>query len=380
MESWSQVRIFHSGDEYYASLLQDIRGAKKSITIESYIFAIDKLTTQIINALAEARDRGCSVQIVVDGFGSYYYILELDRLCVQRGLELRVFHPFPYPFLWVRELFAKYSLNGSFFFKSMNRRNHRKITIIDEKRAYLGSLNFIQDHCETLVGPRAWRDTGVFVEGPPLKSLVMAFQISYLRTQVKGLATWLTRWRKGGEPFQDVLRLNSTQKMRRRLYKNLLLRLSSAKSRIYITTAYFLPRRSLLRVLMKASRRGVEVQLLIPGKSDAPIVKWAAFYIVRLLLKKNIAIYEYQKSILHAKTMIIDDEVFIGSFNLNHRSILHDLEVEVVLRDPHSLQNMLRQWDADLKNSRAVNEKDFAPPYFFTRWLYKLAFRLRYML
>jgi cardiolipin synthase len=361
-------------------MLQDIRKATQSITIETYIFNIDPLTLNILDALGDARARGVSVKIIVDGFGAYYNIPELDRLCSRRGLELRVFHPLPYPLLFVREFFSKYSLSGSLFYKSLNRRTHRKVTIIDEKRAYLGSLNFTQDHSAQYKGDRAWRDTGVWVEGPPIKALVLAFQISYLRTYVKGLTQWIGRWKLNREPFEKVLRLNSTQKSRRRLYKDLLARLSRAEKRIYVTTAYFLPKRSLLRAFLKAAQRGVDVQILMPGKSDVPMVKWAAFSMVRFLLQKKITIFEYQKSILHAKTMIIDDDVFIGSFNLNHRSILHDLEVEVVLRDPESLKSMLNQWALDIQNSKLVGEKDFGRPSWLIRPLYRLAFRLRYLL
>lgn len=380
MESWSYVRIFHSGDEYYESLIQDIRQAQRSITIESYIFAYDRLTERILEELAHARERGCTVKIVVDGFGSYYYIPQLDRVCRQYGIEFRVFHPFPYPLLLARQLFARYSLNASLLMKRMNRRTHRKITIIDEKRVYLGSFNFTQEHCQSLVGTRAWRDTGVCVEGPPVRRLVLAFHISYLRTYIRSMLSWVNRWRLRADPDSGLLRLNTTQKMRRDLYRDLLRRLSHAQKRLYITTAYFLPRRSLLRALLKAARRGVDVQILIPGKSDVPVVKWAAFNIVRFLLEKRVPIFEYQKTILHAKTMVIDDEVFIGSFNLNHRSILHDLEVEVILRDPNSLQNMLQQWQTDISNSRLVSAKDFAAPSWFARILYNIAFRLRYML
>lgn len=380
MESWSKVRIFHSGDEYFESMLQDIRGAQRSITIESYIFEDDALTRKILNELSEARKRGCSVKIVVDGFGSYFAIPRLDQYCETHGLEFRVFHPLPYPIIWARHFFMRYTQNGPTPFRRMNRRTHRKITIIDETCAYLGSLNFTQDHCAQYKGAEAMRDTGVRLEGPGIKRLVLAFQISYLRTYMRGILEWVGRWKFNEPPSKNSLRLNTTKKMRKLLYKDLLRRLSQAQNRIYITTAYFLPRRSLMRALIKASQRGTDVQLLIPGKSDVPMVKWAAFNIVRLLVKKRIPIFEYQKSILHAKTMIIDDEVFIGSFNLNHRSVMHDLEVEVVLRDQESLQNMLIQWQKDLDDSRVASDKDFAPPSWIARLIYRLAFRLRYLL
>ncbi|WP_080602391.1 phospholipase D-like domain-containing protein [Bdellovibrio bacteriovorus] len=380
MESWSQVQIFHSGDDFFLSLSQDIRQARRSVTIESYIFAEDKLTKAILQELTNARERGCTVKIVVDGFGSYTTIPYLDRFCTDNGLELRVFHPLPYPLIWAHQFVLKYSWRGSLLFKRLNRRTHRKIAIVDEKRAYLGSMNFTQEHCASFVGDKAWRDTGVWVEGEPVKRLVLAFQISYLRTFMKGLLTWVGRWRINEDIAHSVLRLNTTQRTRKKLYRDLLRRISHAENRIYLTTAYFLPRRSLLRALLKAAHRGVDVQLLIPGKSDVPMVKWAAFYIVRLLIQRQIPIFEYQKSILHAKTMIIDNEAFVGSFNLNHRSILHDLEVEVILKDPALLQNMLEQWHMDIENSKPASEKDFATPSWLTRILYKIAFRLRYML
>ena len=380
MESWRDIRIFHSGDEYYHALVQDIRQAQKSVTIETYIFNLDKLTETILEELSNARERGCNIKIIVDGFGSYNHIPQLSKMCALRGIEFRVFHPFPYPLLWARKMATEFSSSLLFFIKHINRRTHRKITIIDEKIAYLGSFNFTQDHCESLVGTKAWRDTGICVSGPPIKQLVLAFQITYLRTYVKNLLNWVGRWSLKNDPYQDLLRLNTTQRSRRRLYKDLLKKIAHSQTRIYLTTAYFLPKRSLLRALLKAARRGVDVQLLIPGKSDVPMVKWAAFNIVRFLLQKRIPLYEYQKTILHAKTMIIDQEVFIGSSNLNHRSIMHDLEVEVVLRDPATLANMLRQWDIDKQNSKKILEKDYTARSIFTRIIHKIAFRLRYLL
>ena len=167
--------------------------------------------------------------------------------------------------------------------------------------------------------------------------------------------------------------------MRRFLYKGMLRKISQADHRVYITTAYFLPKRSVLKALIKAAERGVDVKILLPGKTDVPFVKWAAFFLVQFLLQKKIPIFEYQKSILHAKTMIIDDEVYVGSFNLNYRSLFHDLEVLVRLDDRNSLNEMTTQWEEDLRNSRQVSEKDFGSSW-IARLIYRIAFRLRYML
>ncbi|MNJ94680.1 Cardiolipin synthase [compost metagenome] len=374
MEKWSHVEIFYSGDEYYRSLIEAIRHAQKSITVETYIFDIDSFTETVLKELAEARVRGCDVKIVVDGFGTYAWIPQLRSFCQKHHIDLKVFQPLPSPLAWIFRYFWALSK----YFKRFNRRTHRKITIVDEKRAYLGSLNFTKHH----VGPQSWRDTGVCVEGPLVARLSIAFHITYLRTIHRGLLGLLARfqWNPSVDPATSLLRLNTTQRMRRRLYLDLLRRLNTAEKRIYITTAYFLPKRKILRALTRAAKRGVDVRILIPGKSDVPLVKWAAFNIIHLLQKKGVKLYEYKKSILHAKTMILDDTVFVGSFNLNHRSLIHDLEVEVILPGAKSCESMLKQWEIDLSHSQEMTVEDYTASTFLGRVFYKLAFRLRYML
>jgi len=207
----------------------------------------------------------------------------------------------------------------------------------------------------------------------------MAVQITYLRTVYRGILTWVSRWMLPKSSFSSALQLNTTQKMRRALYRDLLRLIAQADKRIYITTAYFLPKRKLLKALIQASNRGVDVILLLPGKSDVPLVKWAAFYIVRLLLMSRIPIFEYSGSVLHAKNMIVDDTAYVGSFNLNHRSLLHDLEVIARFADKTSLESMLSQWEADLVNSVQLKERNYNSSW-LSHWFYKVAFLLRYML
>ncbi|MBO9668258.1 MAG: phosphatidylserine/phosphatidylglycerophosphate/cardiolipin synthase family protein [Bdellovibrio sp.] len=378
MESWSQVQIFHTGDAYFSSLLQDIQVAQKSISIECYIFEMDRLTENILRELSKAQQRGVSVKLVIDGFGSYYAIPLLSRFCQQHHIELRIFHALPYPSTWLRRIPAFNKISQASWWRRMNRRNHRKITIIDEKVAYLGSMNFTEVHCEKYVGNSAWRDTGARVEGPPVFPLVRAFQVTYLRTIYTGLLALANRLRAPANMFNTAVQLNTTTRMRRYLYRHILREINHSQKRLYITTAYFLPKRSVLKALLKAAERGVDVRLLLPGKTDVPFSKWASFFLVRFLLQKKLPIYEYQKSILHAKTMIIDDQVYVGSFNLNYRSLFHDLEVIAHFKDDGSLQNMLNQWSEDLNNSKLASEKDSSS--WVSRILYKIAFRLRYML
>lgn len=380
MDSWSAVQLFHTGDTYFESLIKDIQSAQDSITIESYIFDMDKLTENILEELAAAAKRGVSVKLILDGFGAYYSIPPVLKFCQQHGIELRVFHIMPYPSSWLRRVPAFDLIRKASWWRRMNRRNHRKVIIFDEKTAYLGSLNFAQVHCAKYVGEHAWRDTGARVQGPAVRQLVIATQITYLRTIYKGFLSWISRWREPSAPLSSAVQLNTTQKMRKHLYRDMLRKISHSKKRLYITTAYFLPKRSLLRVLIHAKERGVDVKLLIPGKSDVPFSKWASFFLVRFLIQKGIPVYEYQKSILHAKTMVIDDDVFVGSFNLNYRSLFHDLEVIAHFKDAQTREDMLTQWNEDISNSLNIGENSFAATSWVFRTLSKIAFRLRYML
>lgn len=374
MTPWTFIEIFYSGDKYFESLLADLKKAQHSITLESYIFTWDSLTLEVLSELKNARERGCDVKVIVDGFGSSAWIPQLRAFCRKHDIDFRVFQPMPSFLGWIFTYFWKLSK----YFKRFNRRNHRKVTIIDEKRAYLGSLNFTKSH----VGPQAWRDTGVCVEGIGVKRLSIAFHITYLRTIHRGFLGLLKRlqWQPKMDMNTSLVRLNTTQRQRRRLYVDLLRRIKTAEKHIYVTTAYFLPKRSLIRALSRAAKRGVDVRIIVPGKSDVPIVKWAAFSLLHLLKRKGVLVYEYRKSILHAKTMIIDDVCFIGSQNLNHRSLLHDLEVEAVFKDERTLQNMLTQWQVDIQHSQEVSATEYKATSWPARFFYKLAFRLRYML
>lgn len=379
---WQYSHFYHSGDEYYSSLLACIHRAQRSITIESYIFAYDKLTLLILLELGHAVKRGCEVKLLIDGFGSYYWLPRLEKECSRLGINLRIYHPLPNGFRWFKSIFRYFSFRTFRFFRKMNRRNHRKISIIDEKIAFVGSLNFTQLHSESIMGDLAWRDSGVEVSGYPVKFLVQSFHNSWFRA--KKFRWTRFRWKKIKnkiyDPSKSLVRLNTNRTMRWRLYRDLVRKIRQSKNHILVTTAYFIPRRSLVRSLMKASQRGVRVEIILPGVSDAPVVKWAAYGITRRLAEAGIRIYEYQNRVLHAKYMIIDEWTSLGSLNLNHRSFMHDLEVETVFTDSKSVENLMIQWETDRRNSMITNEERFRAASWIKKTLSRLFFRLRYFL
>lgn len=386
MKIWKDVRLFHSGDSFLAELLATLKLAQKTITLEFYIFEIDEISDLLLEELRRAVQRGCDVRLLVDGVGSLFTTEGIRIRCEESGIQFRVYHPLPTFFEWLSRLPRVLLRKAPTFLKKANRRNHRKIVVVDAQIAFVGSINMTRVHFEQAFGPSAWRDSAARLMGPPVESLVAAFELAWSHSRVtdnlvpeteieheivKAQLTTILKW-------QSHVRLNVNVKMRRQLYKDLRTRILTAEERVYIVTAYFLPKRSVVRALSKAALRGVDVQIIIPGPSDVPIVKWIADQVTTKLLRNGVRVFEYQPRILHAKYMVIDKWCSLGSFNLNHRSLLHDLEVEAVLTEPENVKNIESQFLEDLRLSEPLDVLNYEQSPWLKRWFAKTLFKLRY--
>lgn len=382
---WDDIKIFNKGDDYFNSLIKDLCEAKKQILVESYIFEYDPLTINILTELRNAAKRGCQVRILVDGIGSMNSISKLHQYCLESNIRFRVYHPLP---KW-----SEFLKTLSFFFLKkintlgpFNRRNHRKCIIIDNNIAYMGSLNLTAIHSENYHPKDFWKDTGIRLTGGSTSELENEFKRNwilgprglFLRPIVKLLKR--KKIKTGYNPKRSWIRLNTLTRHRWQLYRDLLRRIKQSQSEIFIESAYFLPKRSLLRNLIKAAKRGVRIQIIIPGKSDVPAVKWASYEILKKLLLNNISIYEYQPNVLHSKFLIIDQWASIGSLNLNYRSLFHDLEVEAILNDESSLSTLRNIWQSDKQNAKEINLSYFEKIPFLIKIASRIAFKLRYFL
>jgi cardiolipin synthase len=378
---WSSVKIYQTGDPYFNDLMTDLRLAQKSITIEVYIFEIDPLTTVILQELGEAKKRGCEVHILVDGFGSYFWLNALERETRKLNLAFQIFQPFPRTLGWFRQFLFPFLSQILGLLKRLNHRDHRKIVLIDEKIAYLGSLNMTQVHSQERMGIKAWKDTGLRLTGGSLSDLNRSFWMTWNRAPRMTLRRFLRRRDrdKNYDPKKSLVRLNSTTWSRYWLYRDLLRRIKTAESRIWIETAYFLPKRSLLRALKKAARRGIDVQIIVPAVTDFPIIKWAAEALIHALSEAGVAVFEFKPRVLHSKFFIIDQWATIGSHNWNHRSFLHDLEVEAIIHDPPEVEKLCADWRNDQRQSSLLTIEDLRPKNSLKAWLGRLAFRLRYL-
>lgn len=344
-----QEKVFHNGESYFSSLLHDIQQAKQSIDIEVYIFTKDRLGRRILRALlAAAKQRKLRVRLLVDGVGSPFWGGKLVRQLEKSGIKTKVFHPLPWDIgQWQRSTTRlPFLLHILYMFSKINSRNHRKSVIIDGKIAYIGSINIDKRHLSRHSGGQNWRDTAIRLKGYDLAAMLEAFNSAWDQRH---------QWGHSFEKLcQNKIRLNYQPKARFFYYKSLLKALAKAKHRVWITNAYFIPNHLFLLKIKKLSKQGIDVRLIVTEKSDIQGMKWAANSLYNNLLHAGIKIYEYKPSILHAKTIIIDDHVIVGSSNLNHRSLLHDLEVDVAVESTEAKKAVIEQFLLDIAHSQTI--------------------------
>ncbi len=367
MAAWEKEEVFHSGDLFFRALLLSIQGAKKSVDFETYILERGLLADRVFLALEAAAGRGVRVRLLLDGAGcSQWNFSQIEDLRT-RGIEVKIYHPLPWQVSGWRFL-------QSFGFRRLlkilgrlNRRNHRKAVVIDEATAFVGGMNVTDKHLSEFYGKDAWRDTSVMVRGDGVSRLVLDFD-----------HLWSRRRAKPRPESHGPVRLNSGRRARRRLYFDLVQRVFRAERRVWITTPYFVPEPSLARALRFAAWNGVDVRILVPRKNDVWLVKWIARAFYWILMRYGAKVYEYLPSVLHAKILLIDDWGMVGSSNMNHRSILHDLEVDLELAEAESLRSLENQFRLDLLSAHPIEPSVWRKRSWLGRLFERLVVRLKH--
>ena len=383
-----QIQLHFSGDAYFRAALKAIESAQHEVLLESYIYDMDPIGLRFFYALEAAKHRGVQVRLLVDGIGSFNWMREIVSRCQGASIPLRVYHPLP--FSGGLRLSWKNLRRYLFFIRKVNRRNHRKTILIDRKTVFMGSHNISKVHTKEFMGAAAWRDSGIELRyaeaSPDTELLAKAFSRTWRLSARRRLWAQPARlFRRGPllrrrESKPTRFRLNSRPWSRYLIKRDLLKRLRKSQSRILITNAYFVPRRSILVALRKAARRGVFVGLILPEKTDVWFVRAASQTLYRKMIEAGVHLYEYTPSILHAKTLVIDNWGTVGSHNMNHRSMLHDLEVEAVVTEEATLRELTDQWDRDAAVSKLYRLTDLTHFAWYQRGLSRVLYWFRYWL
>ncbi len=329
------VRWLPTGETAFAAIREAISNARDSVQLETYILRDDATARSIRDALSEAAARGVRVRVLVDAFGSMALDADFWDTLRSNGGECRVFNP-----LHARRIVY---------------RNHRKSVTCDDRLAIIGGFNIADEYAGDGI-TRGWRDLGVVVEGAVVRKLVHAFESLYaLADMSPGRLARLRRatQRKRIHAAPGDLLLGGPGTGANPLKAALMRDLARARQ-IEITTAYFLPTWALRRRLMHCARRGGQVRLLLPDPTDVALARDAARSLYRRLLRAGIAIFEYQPQVLHAKLIIADDIVYVGSANFNTRSLHIDYELLLRIEDAALAAEARALFDGDLRHAREI--------------------------
>ena len=367
--SW---HLYFIPGEYFDGLIRDIDSASHSVYMETYIFKLDEAGNRVLDALQRAVHRGVRLKLLVDGIGSFYDAGEIAKNLSSANSEVRIFHPLPWDFaLYRRALTAEHWYSQALhFIASLNHRNHRKLCLIDEQTAWLGSFNITSDHANSGSAQvdDYWHDTGLRVNGTVVKSLVDNFN-----------QVWHHKRSGVGKRSRQFLASEAiAQRKQPRLH--LLQVLEQARHRIWITNAYFNPSKQVLQMLQRKAGEGVSVKLIVPQRSDIiffPVLS-RSFYSDLLLC--GIRVFEYAIRVVHSKTMVIDEQLLIGSTNLNYRSLFHDLELDLLSADPQIVAQMEQRFERDIAASEEITQQTWLRHPWLLKLLGLLSRYLRYWL
>lgn len=362
-----------NADDYFSRLINDIDHAKKNIALETYILEADKTGNAIIAALCRAADRDLNVRLIIDGIGSSTLNNSALEKLQQHHVMVKIYHPMPWRFWqWGLATNRENIFNKLVYLMSkINRRNHRKICIIDQNIHWLGSFNLSSVHLTSDQGGDNWRDSAIRLSTQH-KDAINAFNKIWLNKHFS------VRRTSRDTPF--FFRLNNSRFKRRRLYRDLINKVLQARSKIFITTPYFIPEAKLLRQLKQAALRGVDVKILLPAVSDVFFMPWASSIFYSELIQSGVKIFEYNKGVLHAKTLTIDNWAMLGSSNMNSRSIIHDLEIDYELQNQETIDQLKKQFLNDLNDSTPININNIRKRNPIIKLLGHLTLYLRYWL
>ena len=329
--SSNRFELYTDGDTLYSAMLASIEAAEEHVLLESYIFAYDEIGRRFVDALIARARSGVTVRLHLDAAGSLFWqSRHLARRLRHSGVQLRWFHRWDWRHPW-----------------RYNRRNHRKLLVVDGHCAYIGGFNIHRENSRSVFGRQRWRDTHVRLEGP----------LAFTAMQLFG-RFWMGRRRPAelNEGDDDRLLSNYTRGARRLLNGSFASLLSHARRTILITTPYFVPERRIQRQIVDAAARGVDVRLLVPYKSDVRIAQWAARAAYDALLAGGVKIYEYRPRLLHAKTIVVDgNHATVGTANIDYRSFLLNYELNLFTRNAHLCHELVEQFERDLKHSEQVH-------------------------
>jgi len=333
----NRFELLIDGQEYFPRMIESIRLAQSHVWLEIYLFESGQVADRMIDALTEAAQRGVEVCVLTDAYGATA-LHEADRARLRAaGVRLALFNPLKWR-KWFGNLF----------------RDHRKLLIVDGRTAFVSGTGITDEFDDAQRPARSWRETTLRITGPVMADWESLFVEEWNRHDPHPIAALTRPPEPAPDGFTGRVVIGAglrSQELRRSLYRYV----RAARERIWIATAYFVPSRKLMRALVRAARRGVDVRLLLPGPhTDHPGVRHAGRRFYMRLLRAGARVYEYQPRFLHAKSVLCDDWASVGSSNFDRWNLRWNLEANQEVDDPAFAGAMRAMFESDFADSREI--------------------------
>ncbi|WP_100405754.1 cardiolipin synthase [Bacillus solitudinis] len=350
---YSEVKLFTTGDDFFKHTFADIQQATDHIHLLFYIFRDDHIGTKMVKLLETKAKEGVTVRLLLDRIGCQISRKSIKQL-KKSGVKFAYSHPIQFPF----------------FFFTLNRRNHRKLSIFDGRVGYIGGYNVGDEYLGRDPKFGVWKDYHLRLEGDGVQDLQEQFLEDWQSAKQKYVKkdSHYPSLSKGSIP----LRILPTDGVF--LEETFLDLIKQANHTITVGTPYFIPGAHLQQALIEAAERGVDVRLILPKQGDHPFVKEAAFPFFKDLLEAGVNVYQYYRGFFHTKVFVIDNQMCdIGTANFDQRSFHLNHEINCLIFESSFVEGVLKELDLDIGTSERLTLEAFKKRPFSQRSKEKIA-------
>jgi cardiolipin synthase len=342
----NNVSLLKGGDETYPAMIDAIDGAHTCIALQTYIFDNDVEGRKVVDALSRAHERGVEIRVLIDAVGAKYSHPPIIRLLKKKNIRCALFMTTP---LGWRMPYA-------------NLRSHRKVLVVDGRHAFTGGMNIRAGFVTESAGMKVNRDTHFRVLGPVVQQLmsVFAHDWAYTTREILPYEIWFDADHKAPAPLVPARCIQSGPDRYLACTHSMLLgAFAVAQRHIRIQSPYFLPDQILMGAIKTAARRGIKVDIVIPGKNNLRLVNYAMMAQIDEILRSGCSVWLAHGTFDHSKLITIDDGwAYIGSSNLDPRSLRLNFELDMEVYDPELAATVSAQIDAEIQSAKALTLED----------------------
>lgn len=332
--------LYRYGSEFFPPLIEAIYRAEKSVCLEFYTISDDDTGRLVADALLAAAARGVRVYVLYDYIGCFDTPASYFKKLIKGGVACTAFNPPPFK-------------RGIGWF---DKRDHRKVAIIDGRCAFTGGLNIADVYSGYGKSHTKWRDVGIRIEGLAVAELLRLFRETWREERGKFDERWELLPPPEPTGNANVMIINGGPHQERSFIRSAFrVAIAGASESVTIASPYFIPGPRVIRSLLRAAGRGVKVRLLLPHKSDVPLVRLVSRTYYAQLLRNGVQIFELDSAVLHAKVLVIDDNwTMVGSANIDPRSFHRNYELNVVIDSRDFGAQVVEMLEADLREARRI--------------------------